>query len=76
MFTLKKGYEFGQLLRRENENVSAGLTEEALACNLDQILRVLGLPAQYTVVQGAFPRSLRDLLRPALSQPRLPSRPA
>ena len=40
MFTLKEGYEFGQLLRRENENVRAELTEKVLAYNLDQILRV------------------------------------
>ena len=40
VFTLKEGYEFGQLLRRENENVRAELTEKVLAYNLDQILRV------------------------------------
>jgi hypothetical protein len=40
MFTLKGGYEFGQLLRRENENVRAELTEKVLAYNLDQILHV------------------------------------
>jgi len=40
MFTLKDGYEFGQLLRRENENVRAELTEKALAYNVDQIIRV------------------------------------
>lgn len=40
MFTLKDGYEFGQLLRRESENVRAELTEKVLAYNIDQILRV------------------------------------
>ena len=40
MFTLKDGYEFGQLLRREIENVRAELMEKVLAYNLDQILRV------------------------------------
>lgn len=40
MFTLKEGYEFGQLLRRENENVRAELTEKVLAYNIDQIIRV------------------------------------
>jgi len=40
MFTLKDGYEFGQLLRRENENVRAELTEKVLAYNLGQIIRV------------------------------------
>ena len=40
MFTLKGDYEFGQLLRRENENVRAELTEKVMAYNLDQILRV------------------------------------
>ena len=40
MFTLKEGYEFGQLLRRENENVRAELTEKVLAYNIGQIIRV------------------------------------
>jgi IS5 family transposase len=40
MFTLKDGYEFGQLLRRENENVRAELTEKVLAYNIGQIVRV------------------------------------
>jgi hypothetical protein len=40
VFTLKDGYQFGQLLRRENENVRAELTEKILAYNLGQIVRV------------------------------------
>jgi IS5 family transposase len=40
MFTLKDGYEFGQLLRRESENVRAELTEKVLAYNIGQIIRV------------------------------------
>ena len=40
VFTLKDGYQFGQLLRRENENVRAELTEKILAYNIGQILRV------------------------------------
>lgn len=40
MFTLKDGYEFGQLLRREQENVRAELTEKVLAYNIAQIIRV------------------------------------
>ena len=40
IFTLKDGYGFGQLLRRENENVRAELTEKVLAYNLGQIIRV------------------------------------
>jgi IS5 family transposase len=40
MFTLKDGYEFGQLLRRESENVRAELTEKVLAYNIGQISRV------------------------------------
>jgi hypothetical protein len=40
MFTLKDGYEFGQLLRRENENVRAELTEKILAYNIGQTVRV------------------------------------
>lgn len=39
MFTLKDGYEFGHVLRRDNENVSAELTEKVLAYNLGQISR-------------------------------------
>jgi len=37
---LKDGYEFGQLLRRESENVRAELTEKVLAYNIGQIIRV------------------------------------
>ena len=40
MFTLKDGYEFGQLLRREHENVRAELTEKVLAYNIGQMVRV------------------------------------
>ena len=40
MFTLKDGYEFGKLLRRENENVRAELTEKVLAYNVSQLIRV------------------------------------
>ena len=40
MFTLKDGYEFGQLLRRQIENVRAELTEKILAYNIGQIIRV------------------------------------
>jgi hypothetical protein len=40
MFTLKDCYEFGQLLRRESENVRAELTEKVLAYNIGQITRV------------------------------------
>jgi IS5 family transposase len=40
MFTLKDGYEFGRLLRRESENVRAELTEKILAYNISQIIRV------------------------------------
>jgi len=40
VFTLKDGYEFGQLLRRGTENVRAELTEKILAYNIGQIGRV------------------------------------
>ena len=40
IFTLKDGYEFGRLLRRESENVRAELTEKILAYNISQIIRV------------------------------------
>ena len=40
VFTLKDGYQFGQLLRRGNENVRAELTEKILAYNIGQIVRV------------------------------------
>jgi len=40
VFTLKEGYEFGHLLRRENENVRAELMEKVLAYNIGQIARV------------------------------------
>ena len=37
---MKDGYQFGQLLRRENVNVRAELMEKILAYNFDQIVRV------------------------------------
>ncbi len=40
IFTLKDGYDFGHLLRRENENVRAELMEKVLAYNVGQIIRV------------------------------------
>ncbi len=40
IFTLKDGYQFGQLQRRENANVRAELMEKILAYNFDQIIRV------------------------------------
>ncbi len=40
IFTLKDGYQFGPLLRRENANVRAELLEKILAYNFDQIIRV------------------------------------
>jgi IS5 family transposase len=40
VFTLKDGYDFGQLLRRGNENVRAELMEKILAYNIGQIVRV------------------------------------
>jgi hypothetical protein len=46
MFTLKDAYEFGQLRRRESENVRAELTEKVLAYNIGQIIRVRERPAR------------------------------
>jgi IS5 family transposase len=40
MFTLKDGYEFGQLLRRQIDNVRAELMEKILAYNIEQMIRV------------------------------------
>ena len=40
MFTLKEGYDFGRLTRREIPNVRAELMEKTLAYNLCQIIRV------------------------------------
>jgi len=40
VFTLKDGYQFGQLVRRGNENVRAELMEKILAYNIGQIVRV------------------------------------
>lgn len=40
IFTLKAGYQFGQLRRRENGNVRAELTEKIIAYNFDQMVRV------------------------------------
>lgn len=40
IFTLKDGYEFGQLARRELDNVRAELLEKVLAYNLSQMTRI------------------------------------
>jgi IS5 family transposase len=52
MFTLKDGYEFGQLLRRERENVRAELLEKALAYNISQIIRVRARRAREKLEQS------------------------
>lgn len=52
MFTLKDGYEFGQLLRRERENVRAELTEKVLAYNISQMIRVRARRAREQVEQS------------------------
>lgn len=52
MFTLKDGYEFGQLLRREAENVRAELTEKVLAYNIGQIIRVRERRARESLEQS------------------------
>jgi IS5 family transposase len=52
MFTLKDGYEFGQLLRRESENVRAELTEKVLAYNISQIIRVRARRAREKLEQS------------------------
>jgi IS5 family transposase len=52
MFTLKDGYEFGHVLRRDNENVSAELTEKVLAYNLGQISRIRARQARAKVEQS------------------------
>jgi IS5 family transposase len=52
MFTLKDGYEFGQLLRREREHVRAELTEKVLAYNIAQIIRVRARRAREKLEQS------------------------
>jgi len=52
MFTLKDGYEFGQLLRRESENVRAELMEKVLAYNISQIIRVRARRAREKLEQS------------------------
>jgi Transposase DDE domain len=54
MFTLKEGFEFGELSRRTQENVLAELLEKALAYNICQIIRVRQRrPAPITAVPAA-----------------------
>ena len=52
MFTLKDGYEFGQLLRRERDNVRAELMEKVLAYNISQIIRVRARRAREKLEQS------------------------
>ena len=40
VFTLKEGFEFGEMVRRTHENVLAEMLEKVLACNISQIIRV------------------------------------
>src|SRR5271165_479742 len=40
VFTLKEGFEFGQMLRRTHNNVLAEMLEKVLAYNISQIIRV------------------------------------
>ena len=40
LFTLKEGFEFGELVRRTYENVLAEMLEKVLAYNISQIIRL------------------------------------
>jgi hypothetical protein len=40
VFTLKEGFEFGEMVRRTHENVLAEMLEKMLAYNISQIIRV------------------------------------
>jgi hypothetical protein len=40
VFTLKDGFEFGEMVRRTHENVLAEMLEKMLAYNISQIIRV------------------------------------
>ena len=40
VFTLKEGFEFGQMVRRAHDNVLAEMLEKVLAYNISQIIRV------------------------------------
>ena len=40
VFTLKEGFEFGEMSRRSHENVLAEMLEKVLAYNISQIIRV------------------------------------
>jgi hypothetical protein len=40
VFTLKEGFEFGQMIRRTHDNVLAEMLEKVLAYNISQIIRL------------------------------------
>jgi hypothetical protein len=40
LFTLKDGFEFGEMMRRTHENVLAEMLEKVLAYNISQIIRM------------------------------------
>ena len=40
VFTLKEGFEFGEMMRRTHENVLAEMLEKVLAYNISQIIWV------------------------------------
>jgi hypothetical protein len=40
VFTLKEGFEFGEMMRRTHKNVLAEMLEKVLVYNISQIIRV------------------------------------
>src|SRR4030081_924161 len=46
VFTLKEGFEFGEMVRRTHENVLAEMLEKVLAYNISQIIRVRKKPSE------------------------------
>jgi hypothetical protein len=46
LFTLKEGFEFGEMVRRTHENVLAEMLEKVLAYNISQIIRLRKRPSE------------------------------
>jgi hypothetical protein len=53
VFTLKDGFEFGEMARRNHENVLAEMLEKVLAYNISQIIRVRQKLSELEQMEGA-----------------------
>ena len=71
VFTLKEGFEFGEMARRTQENVLAEMLEKVLAYNISQIIRVrkqLSEPEEMAVPTASGQKTTLSQCRIGLSE--------